>query len=170
MAQTYNIISIVAFSLAGVGLIVSVILWFKFGIWGIIGDLSGRTAKKSIEQMRAENEKSGIKSYRPSPIALDRGGLTEAVELIKSSNTATEKLDPEENVTELLADGTEVLVDGTEVLVNETEVLEETGLLNETTLLSEAEDMDGATELLTEEFESFQMIQDIILIHTNETI
>lgn len=170
MAQTYNLISIVAFSLAGVGLIVSVILWFKFGIWGIIGDLSGRTAKKSIEQMRAENEKSGIKGYRPSPIALERGGITEAVELIQSSNTATEKLDPEENATEVLADGTEVLIDGTEVLANETDVLEETGLLNETTLLSEADDTNGGTELLSEDFAAFRMIQDIILVHTNETI
>ena len=157
MAQTYNIISIAAFSLAGAGLIVSVILWFKFGIWGIISDLSGRTAKKSIEQMRAENEKSGKKSFRPSPVALERGGITEAVEIVQSSSDVTEKLSADENATEVLEDGTEVLVDNTE-------------LLNETSLLDGANASSGGTEFLSGDLKSFRMIQDIILVHTNETI
>lgn len=169
MAQTYNIISIVAFSLAGLGLAVSVFIWFKFDIWGIIGDLSGRTARKSIEQMRAENEKSGKKSFRPSPIAIERGGLTEAVEIIRSANEETEKLGPEENVTELLADGTEVLCDGTEIL-NESSEYYETELLNETTVLNEAEFPEEGTTVLSEDTGSFRMVQDIILVHTNETI
>lgn len=36
---------------------------FKIPI--VIGDLSGRTAKKSIERMRLNNEKTGNKSYKP---------------------------------------------------------------------------------------------------------
>ena len=166
MAQTYNIISIVAFSLAGVGLIVSVLIWIKFDIWGIIGDLSGRTARKSIEQMRAENEKSGKKSFRPTPVAMERGGLTEAVEIIRSANEDTEKLGPEENVTELLADGTEVLRDSTEDFYGATEVLEtyseanETELLNETTVLNAVDFEDEGTAVLSEETGSFKMLQD----------
>lgn len=45
MAQIYQTISIVTFSLAAVSLILAVVLWFKFDIWKIIGDLSGSTGK-----------------------------------------------------------------------------------------------------------------------------
>lgn len=62
MAQIYRIVSIAAFSLAGVSLVLAVIFWVKFRIWKVISDLSGRTARKSIEQMRAANEKSPKKS------------------------------------------------------------------------------------------------------------
>ena len=51
MAQIYRIVSIAAFSLAGVSLVLAVIFWVKFRIWKVISDLSGRTARKSIEQM-----------------------------------------------------------------------------------------------------------------------
>lgn len=156
MAETYNLISVIAFSLSGVGLIASICIWFKFGIWGIIGDLSGRTAKKSIEQMRAENEKSGKKSYRPSPIAMARGGITE-ITVDSNRDEITEKLDLDENATELLGEETEVLTNVTE-------------LFEQTTVLVEQEDGEILTELLSEEAESFRMIQDIILVHTNETI
>lgn len=156
MAETYNFISVISFSLSGIGLIASICIWFKFGIWGIIGDLSGRTAKKSIEQMRAENEKSGKKSYRPSPIAVARGGITE-VTGDSANDEITEKLDLDENLTELLGEETEVLT-------------EERELFEQTTVLDEQETDELMTELLSEEVESFRMIQDIILVHTNETI
>ena len=67
MAQTYEALSIAAYLLAALSLLLAVFLWFRFKIWGVIGDLSGRTARKSIEEMRRINEKSGRKSYRPTP-------------------------------------------------------------------------------------------------------
>lgn len=58
MAQTYAIISYVAFALAAIALIVSIILGVKYKIVKIISDLSGRSAQKSIERMREENERN----------------------------------------------------------------------------------------------------------------
>ena len=59
MAQIYTVISMVSFVLAGVFLLISCFLWFKFNIYKIVGDLSGRTAKKGIEKMRKKNEEAG---------------------------------------------------------------------------------------------------------------
>ncbi len=59
MAETLRTLSILCFVLAGVCLIVALVLWFLFKIPSVIGDLTGRTARKSIAQMRKANEKSG---------------------------------------------------------------------------------------------------------------
>ena len=57
MAEILSIISTSSFVLAALFLALAIFFWFKFGIPAIIGDLSGRTAKKSIAQMRENNEK-----------------------------------------------------------------------------------------------------------------
>lgn len=156
MAQIYNIISIVAFSLAGVSLAFAIFCWIKFRIPRIIGALSGRTAKKSIEQMRAGNEKSGTKSYRPTPTAIKRGALTEIVEQSgKPKKAATTKkntaaLAQDANATTLLTYG-----DG------------ETELLNAgTELLQQPVIQDAAPKNI----ETFEILQEIVLIHTKEVI
>ncbi len=59
MAETLSLISIVSFIAAAVCLVVTVILFFWFQIPSVIGDLSGRTARKSILQNRKNNEKNG---------------------------------------------------------------------------------------------------------------
>lgn len=58
VARIYQTVSIAAFSMAGISLSLAAALWFRFKIWRIIGDLSGRTAKKSIARMRRERENS----------------------------------------------------------------------------------------------------------------
>lgn len=57
MSEIYRIISMVAFSISAVCLILSVIFWIKFNIPKILGDLSGRNARKSIEEIREKNSK-----------------------------------------------------------------------------------------------------------------
>lgn len=156
MAEIYNIISIVAFSLAGVSLAFAIFCWIKFKIPKIIGALSGRTAKKSIEQMRAGNEKSGAKSYRPTPVAVNRGALTETIEQNeKTKKTATTKKNTatpahDANATTLLIYG-----DG------------ETELLNAGTELLQQPVMQNAAP---KNIETFEILQDIVLIHTKEVI
>lgn len=168
MTQVYNIISIVTFSLAGVLLIVSIFLWFKFNIWDIIGDLSGRNAKKSIKQMRQENEKSSVNLYRPSG---SYGGKGESGEIsVRQNSTKTETdeirtggmtaegikvsrtliVDEGSNATTLLADTATEDENATTILDSgETELLDDgaTELLDygATELLD-----DGATQLLDE--------------------
>lgn len=91
MAEVLSIISIVSFVLAGVFLILAVFFWIKFGIPKIIGDLTGRTAKASIAKMRENNEKTGVKSFKPSAGNIERGKLTETASGFNEE--ATEKLD-----------------------------------------------------------------------------
>ena len=156
MAQIYNIISIVAFSLAGVCLAFSVFCWIRFKIPKIIGALSGRTAKKSIEQMRSENEKSGKKSYRPTPVAENRGALTETIDQsviakkAEKTKKAPEPAPKDENATSVLNYG-----DGeTELLGAGTELLSPT----------------VAQPVGAKRIETFEIVQDIVLIHTDEVI
>ena len=79
MAETLSMISIIAFVLAGICLVATIILFIYFKIPSIIGDLSGKTARKSIEQMRQNNEKTGNKSYKPSKVNEKRGKLTDSI-------------------------------------------------------------------------------------------
>lgn len=79
MADTLSTLSIISFVVAGISLIIAVLLWFFWKIPMVVGDLSGRTAKKSIAKMRSENEKSGVKKYKEGKINIERGKLTETM-------------------------------------------------------------------------------------------
>lgn len=166
-AQTYQMISYVGFVLAAVLLVVSILLWVRLGIWKIIGDLSGRTAKKSIEQIRKKNEESGKKSFRPTPAAMKRGTITDQItedSRPPGPEDATVSLSRAEEGTTPLADrdsaaaaadrsgtrsGREPTSDGaaTELLSWETAPLTETAAAV-----------------------AFHVIQDIVIIHTDERI
>ena len=88
-SEILSTISLVSFVIAGISFLLAVFFWFRFNILVVIGDLSGRTARKSIEKMRANNEKTGNKSYKPSKTNLGRGKLTDAM---PESDKLTEKL------------------------------------------------------------------------------
>lgn len=92
MAQIFNIISIVAFAVAGVSLILAVVFWIKFDILQIINDLTGRTAKKSIDQMRQENEKMGRRNYNPVSMTSGKGTSGEIkIKSAENNNQAAAK-------------------------------------------------------------------------------
>lgn len=150
MAQIYQTISIVAFSLGVVCLVLAIFFWLKFDIWKIIGDLSGRTAKKSIEKMRSANEASGKKSYRPTPVAQNRGKLTEPI-MHEKKKMKAKSLEEETDVLRYSPSGTEVLSGGTEVLKAET-------------VNPLGRDSAGSDS------EAFDILQSIVLIHTEEVI
>ena len=76
---TFEIISIIAFSLAGVSFGIAVYLFFSHNIIAVVGDISGKTAQKQIEAIREQNAQSGDKRYRPGFINLGRGKITEKV-------------------------------------------------------------------------------------------
>ena len=56
-------VSLASYIIAGVLLVIAIFLWFFFKIPSVMGDLSGRTAKKSIEKMRQTNAGSGNKAF-----------------------------------------------------------------------------------------------------------
>lgn len=142
-AQTYQLVSLIGFILAAVFCVTAVVIWFRLGIRKVIGELSGRTQRKRIEQMRKDNEDSGGKILRPLSAAMEGGKIRNPLEadcsLQKSDRTGTV---PQDDVLQEPAE-------------------EQTSLLHtETELMDQAETQAVA----------FHMIQDIVIIHTGEAI
>lgn len=161
--EIYRYIFIGAAILCGAMIITSVLLFILLKIPKVIGDLTGRTAKKAIENIRNQNESSGDKTYRSSLVNQERGKLTDKISpsgrLIHNptdllgSAMATEKIGTQQ----LILDETAVLDTG-----NETEVL--SGELNsggnETTVLSPQNSSNNV----------FEIEYEITYIHTNEIV
>lgn len=175
MARILLIVSTVSFVLAGVFLVLAGLLWIKFGILNIIGDLSGRTAKKSIAKMRENNEKIGKKSFKPSFVNLGRGKLTDTMKGSEKLNKSDLKEYEEQPETGILAENK---ING--LYGSMTDILEDN---NVTELLGEkeAEILDNnTTALLNEDVEDhlkkvtsivdFKIIDEVILVHTDEFI
>lgn len=172
MATTYRIISIVMFCLAGACLAFGIFCFFIFKIPKIIGDLSGRTARKSIEQMREENEKSGNKSYRPHPVAQGRGTVTEQIKQSGRSKKSNAQKQPSAKISGASqpdntgSGATDVLDD-----LNATQPLNyskgATEVLNEGTQILSANEIRAA---INQSKTQLNMIQNIVFIHTEEII
>ncbi len=81
--EVYNYISIGAAIACGVMLAVSVILFFTLRIPRVISDLSGRTAKRAIEDIRRQNEGAGSTGRRSYTMNLRKGKTTDKLEKSK---------------------------------------------------------------------------------------
>lgn len=110
----YRYIFIIALILCGIMFVVSLILFFYLNIAKVIGDLSGSNAKKAIDDIRSQNEKTGYKTYKSSAVNQERGKLTDKIStsgrLIKNPTmqvgTVTSKID---SVAQETADETTLL-------------------------------------------------------------
>lgn len=148
--ETYRLIFILATILALVFLVVAIVLFFVLHIPQIVGDLSGRTARKAIQSIREQNEKTGDKVYKSSQVNIERGKITEKISVsgkLRKHDDAglgsyTEKL----NTKQLSSQA-------------ETTVLN-SNMANETTVLTE--------NMILQQF--FVIEKDITFIHTNEVI
>lgn len=82
-------ISLALFILSAVMFLVAVSLFFLLNVPKLVGDITGSTARKAIESIRKQNEESGDKAYKPSPVNLARGKTTEKIsssgQLVKNS-------------------------------------------------------------------------------------
>lgn len=166
MADILSTLSIVSFVIAGVCLVLAVFFWFFFKIPTVINDLTGRTARKSIAQMRAANEKAGTSSCGGSKINMVRGRLTETMAGEARPGKRRAEMEQERPETGLLAE-------------NEADALQEeaTGLLDEEVTGSLLEEEE--TVLLNEERpnrgartggEKLTMLDEVMLINTDEEI
>lgn len=165
MADTLTIVSLVSFIIAGISLVIAVFLWINFKIPKIIGDLTGRTARKSIAKMRASNEASGNKSYRPSETNANRGKLTDTIPDSVNTNQQVSTSAPfnkgqtgilDENKVRNSAESTALLDDSaTELLLGS----EETELLAQ-----EAQAKRKAAK------KKLRMLDEVIYTHTDEII
>lgn len=164
MAETLQLLSIISFAVAAACLVLAVFLWFFFRIPDVIGDLSGRTARKSIAKMRAANEKSGSKSYKESKANAERGKLTGTTPGIQGNKTDnSDENKPETGLlNENKAEGLES--DATGMLESET-----TGLLvdDEATAPLNMPEQKPKAKIGGKKL---KMIEEVILIHTDEVI
>lgn len=76
-AESFSLLSWIFFGLSGACLITGIVLFVVFKIPSVIGDLSGHTAKKSIDKMwdknTAKNEKTNKKQKNANkPVAVRR--------------------------------------------------------------------------------------------------
>ncbi|MBQ3196179.1 MAG: hypothetical protein IJB65_06910 [Clostridia bacterium] len=150
-------------------LIVSVFVFFYLKIPKVIGDITGSTARKAIENIRNHNEKTGDKTFKTSRINNERGKITDKIsasgKLIKQVESApygamaTEKLNTQQLV-------------GSDGAANETTVLSQ-ATASETTVLSETPVMAAAeTTVLSQQSagNEFVVEYEITYIHTDEII
>ena len=173
MAQTLQALSVISFVIAGACLVLAVFFWLFFKIPTVIGDLSGRTAKKSIAKMRAANEKTGTKSYKESRINAELGKLTGTIPNLgkpdKSQRTPHDGKPETGLLTENKADGFESEATG---------MLDEaTGILgSETTGLLVDDNATAPLASLPRKFpahssgKQLEMIEEVMLVHTKEVI
>ncbi len=132
LLQTLSIASYIA---AAFFFLVAVALFFLLDVPKLYGDISGRTAKKAIEKIRRQNETSGNKAYKPSPVNAERGKITDRI-----SHSGRVQSTPDHTP---IGVGTEEL----STSGNETTLLEQCA--GETTLLATDAPAAGETTLLT---------------------
>ena len=162
----------IAFVLAGISFVFSVFWWFKFHIWGVIEYLTGRTARKEIAKMQAENEKNanfylGLYSDKKQDKAAEEKVTIKKVQQKEISETA-----PMEK------QSTQRKLDDTAPLEEETVPMEKQSTqrkLEGTVLLEKKENSKSLpqTEFLTsaeKQVIALEMLEDIVLIHTEENI
>lgn len=163
--EVYRYIFIGGAALAGIMLLVSLLLFFLLHIPAVIGDLTGATARKAIENIRSQNTKSWDKTYKSSQVNRERERVTDKMtpsgRLIRHPSgeyggaMATEKI----STSRLNAGAEESFA---------TTLLEQSTAPNETTVLTP--ETSGETTVLTENQITFQIVYEITFVHTNEVI
>ena len=167
--EMYRYIFLGALAACGLFFVIATVLFFTMNIPKVISDLTGRTARKAIENIRMQNEQSGDKSYQSSAVNLERGKSTDKIS--KSGRLTPREATPF---------GTGVITEKISTMkleqpAGETEVLsaEETSVLNagagETMVLSPA---DSGQANVPEEHHPhiFAVEYEITFIHTSEVI
>ena len=176
-------ISLVSYIIAGILLLVTIALFFLLDIKKVIGDVTGTTARKAINTIREQNEASGNKAYKPSPVNLARGKLTDKISpsgRLQPQKTeiggspGTEKFD----TTELMLDseGTTSLDDmynNSTVLngeIGETTVLAQSVAVGETTILSDNADKQSENMKFNEHKDNFSTDVEMGFADSSEII
>ena len=90
-AETWGVISLCGFVLAGLLFITAVILFIVLRIPSVIGDLSGRTVAREMARMREDNAARGERRYRTGRLNRERGPLTEKAPTGSTGKTGGKK-------------------------------------------------------------------------------
>lgn len=169
MAETLSMLSIISFIIAGIAFVAVVFLWILFKIPRIIGDLSGRNARKTVAKVRSSNEKSGDKSYRSSGANAARVKLTSTMPQTQPEQHTEEMHPGNESMPEtgLLADNKAALQNtaGTELLSDE----DATVTLFDTDAATQLSEKQAAPDHPVQR-KTLHILEEIVLIHTDEVI
>ena len=163
-AGTLQLISIIAFSLAGVLTLISIYLFFKMDVRGIIDDLSGKSAERQIMAMREENnrQKNPLSRRSGKSSETKKNGLTERTTLKLKNDDRTETLPKiDEDKTTLLQEESTMPLQMVE---------EETTALEETTTVLQADETVVLDENIKNTDKRYELVLNEIIIHTQEII
>lgn len=159
MDEILSTISTISFVLSGVCLVFAILFFVKFKIPVVIGDLSGKTAKKSIARMRENNEKSGAKVFRSSRENENRGKITGIIKESAKLDKAVSQSKEESIETGLLIEQDVP-----------TQSLDETSFLDESRTELLIENQQSIAEPVRRKGKQLIMLEEILLIHSNEII
>lgn len=191
-AEILSLISTISFVIAAVSFVLALFFWFYFKIPSVIGDLSGRTAKKSIARMRASNENAGGRGYKPSSTNVNRGKLTGTMQQAGPVAGAAKKQAAAEPKRKASTSESRRKASAAEPVRNQaSDAMPETGLLaanqaadvagQQTGTLERAEEtglLEDANATMPLHITShvmsggkrLRMLDEVMLIHTNEVI
>ena len=159
MADLIEKLSIIAFVAAGCCLLLTILIWFRFRILSVINDLSGKTAKRAIAQIRENNLRTGNKAYHPGIVNLNRGPLTTPMPEV--SATPTEKL-PDDQVGKPVPE-TILYQDA-----GKTQILLASEADRGTTVLNQ--DVNNIADTSERPKVELTILEQVVMIHTNEVI
>ena len=164
-ADILQMISFAAFISAGVFLVAAVILFFCFRIPKVAGELSGKSAKKSIRKIRETNEKNVESGFQRGMINRNRGVLTETVSSgMRQEHELSNRIFYETGILD------ENKAENADADPGETTLLE-----GQETTLPDSSQVGGAGEY-TEELSAagcgirLDIIDEVMFVHTNEAI
>lgn len=160
-ADILSLVSLISYIVAGVAFVLALFFWFFFKIPSVIGDLSGRTAKKSIARIRENNERAAAAGHRSGAITADRiQGKRKTEKLAQEPKPEAPAVEEQRPVTGLLSSNKAEAV-----------AAKQTGLLINTERAETAELIPvSTTERLRSGGKKLTMINEIMLIHTDEVI
>lgn len=159
MADLIEKLSIIAFVAAGCCLLLTILIWFRFRILSVINDLSGKTAKRAIAQIRENNLRTGNKAYHPGIVNLNRGPLTTPMPGVTA--TPTEKL-PDDQVGQPIPETTLYQEAG------KTQILLASDAEQGTTVLNQ--DVGNIANISERPKVELTILEQVVMIHTNEVI
>lgn len=152
-AELLSDLSKLSFGIAIFSFLLAVLFWFKFKIPMVIATLSGSAVKKSLKQLREDKGKSSSEQ-----------SANEKAKTRKFIRYKSLSPNIEENIETVLLKDTQEVEENTTVLVPDQDEGEGTTLLEEKVVTSE---LNGERQ---EKAEGFVVVEDTVLVNTEERI
>ena len=163
-ASVYRFISSIGFSMSGVMLVVTVILFFKLNVLKLVGELTGKTAQKEIQEISQQtmSYKTGsLRKRRNGASAYLTRGILQARTMPDENDTSVNKMQGDDVTVPLFIPNEDT---------DETQPLEEIRDANETQVLATTEKLGQWMKVPVKNANArFEIIKDEVLVHTDDT-